>query len=653
MSFDKYGKRPPIPPRPQKFPISDILKPQHPEHQDRMYSGNRPIAYLDDLKHLHNQIARWLMGNNHEFGYNGYVPLLPDGTIDPKYIKEYFVGIDAFNNGKAVGYNVKTLEFAGNLVKLFRDEDGKLVIYIMIPEASYLGDTNGKTDGNMYLVQDYAAGITSGIVPYTADVEYTGYQAGQTIKCFCPINSDGSIEFETKQDIYFADNRNTKFVVTLYNALKKPVFTVQSNRIVDNNSNVIMGDNRYCTLAVSDFTQKSGCYAGKIRLKINLASYFRTSTKFSISVTHFNTDRQIFTWNSEELFYLIGSKIDTETIDLGAKIYTNGEQGTPQLKTACGITYISKGYVTFIVTGINNLNKALIAANRIQFTSNIIDQEYEFSVQDLNFGDSIILNKDVEDVTWSHTFKLKQPWLYPTQKVTAAITISNAYDTITKQWTDVRIKYLTNNAFINSLPIPCQTTRISEGFTGTKFKSVDTTYLDSVPQNFNSIAALQQSQYLQVIPGVGLVWPNYFGVKSVAHPVRYYKCIFSGDDSDTRQVWGGTFIFGNLTLQQFNKFDFNVRISMNDGLTWYDLNTYKDGEDIIQHNDVTGMDDIIKGILCEAKEQNGQLYVRFALPEDTHYNHTDIICFKLKMHSTSTANITYIKLRNQDNTQDF
>ena len=36
-------------------------------------------------------------------------------------------GASAFNNGKAVGYNVKTLEFAGNLVKLFRDEDGKLV----------------------------------------------------------------------------------------------------------------------------------------------------------------------------------------------------------------------------------------------------------------------------------------------------------------------------------------------------------------------------------------------------------------------------------------------------------------------------------------------------------------------------------------------
>ncbi len=161
MSLDKYGRKP-IPPKPQKFPVCDMLKPEPPDHQDRMYSGNRPIAYLDDLKALHRQIARWLMGNSHEFGYNGYVPLMPDGTIDPKYIKQYFVG---------VGYNVKTLEFRGNLVKLYRDQDGKLLIYIKMPEYSYLGDTNAKTDGNMYLAETYADSILKGICPYTTDYE--------------------------------------------------------------------------------------------------------------------------------------------------------------------------------------------------------------------------------------------------------------------------------------------------------------------------------------------------------------------------------------------------------------------------------------------------------------------------------------------------
>ena len=124
-----------------------------PEDPNRMYSGNRPIAYLDDLKALHNEVLRWLMGPDNNFGRNGYLPLLPDGTVDMSFLKDEVVGIDVFNNLENIGYNVKTIEFRGNLVKVVREDDGKVIVYIHEPYSSHLGTRDGKTDGVMHLTR--------------------------------------------------------------------------------------------------------------------------------------------------------------------------------------------------------------------------------------------------------------------------------------------------------------------------------------------------------------------------------------------------------------------------------------------------------------------------------------------------------------------
>jgi hypothetical protein len=69
-----------------------------------------------------------------------------------------------------------------------------------------------------------------------------------------------------------------------------------------------MGDNRYCSLEVFEFEKSEYEYAGKIRLKINLAGYIKKSSKFNVVITHYNSnfEDEITTWTSPDYFYCTG-----------------------------------------------------------------------------------------------------------------------------------------------------------------------------------------------------------------------------------------------------------------------------------------------------------------------------------------------------------
>mgnify|MGYP003302842180 CR=1 FL=1 len=90
MVFDKPNKH---------FDSDEHMHGKHCEDgPDRMHFGKMPLATLADVKHLHHEVIKWLMGPGKDFGYYGYVPFKEDGTIDPMYIDEKFVGVDVFNN---------------------------------------------------------------------------------------------------------------------------------------------------------------------------------------------------------------------------------------------------------------------------------------------------------------------------------------------------------------------------------------------------------------------------------------------------------------------------------------------------------------------------------------------------------------------------
>jgi hypothetical protein len=90
MVFDKPNKH---------FDSDEHMHDKHCEDgPDRMHFGKMPLATLADVKHLHHEVIKWLMGPGKDFGYYGYVPFKEDGTIDPMYIDEKFVGVDVFNN---------------------------------------------------------------------------------------------------------------------------------------------------------------------------------------------------------------------------------------------------------------------------------------------------------------------------------------------------------------------------------------------------------------------------------------------------------------------------------------------------------------------------------------------------------------------------
>lgn len=627
--------------RPQRYPVSDNCDSHLPQQncKDRMFQGQKPLAYLEDLKALHGQVLRWLIGPGNSFGPLGYVPLSEDGkTIDPSYIREEFVGVDVFNNAELIDKNAKTLQFRGNLVKVFKDSDGKIVIYIKQKSYSRVGTFDGLTDGNLYLTKECVDRFTTMIAPIGEAKYYNGFEPGEEIKGFVANGSDTDIfTWETRHKVLFANNKNTYLVVSLLDAENNAIFTVESAKVTQNTSNIIMGDNRYCSLEVFEFEPcQAEQFGGKLRLNINLAAYFNKSSRFSVKVTHYNSQFEecITTWTSPSYFYCAGQQLYTQSLDINAKIDYDKDIVKDKV---CGITYVNDGYVKFTVTGINNINKGAIAPVKLKFETSLTDEVYEFTDSDMNYRDESALYYDVQNITWSHSFKIKANLFYPLQNVTAKITLSNGFSTVEKTWDNIRIKNQSYQAYINTYPSLYVTDKTSESFEGQIVEFGDNDY--GMPE-FNTIQNLLNNPYLQVVQKYGLVWPNIFGITDNNYQVRSFKRMFGGDDDNTNLIWGGTFTFGNLTKKEFFANDFDVKISVTDGQIWYNLKEYKDGNDPL-------------GILCQTTEKDGNLEVRFALPENESFTHDMVILFELSMKYTNMSRITFIKLTNANNTQAF
>lgn len=629
MVFDKPNKH---------FDSDEHMHDKHCEDgPDRMHFGKMPLATLADVKHLHHEVIKWLMGPGKDFGYYGYVPFKEDGTIDPMYIDEKFVGVDVFNNAQLIDKNAKTLEFKGNVVKVFKD-NGKVVVYIKDQAAySHLGTVNGKSDSNLYLNEESQSRLTSMICPIGPDTRYFGYTPGEQIFGFIAANKhDDYIVFENKEPIYFKDNYNTKFVVSLLNARGEAIFTVESAKVKGNSTNIILGDNRYCSLQIFEFEKEDLDYKGKIRLKINLPLYIKNSSKFNVSITHYNglLPEETTTWISPDYFYCTGEQIETDTLDITAYIDYDSDV---QKKKVCGITYVTSGKVKFVITGINNINNGAVVPNKLKFESDITDEVYVFQDNDVNYQDDLPLSISANNVVWTKSFEIKKDLLYPLDKISAKVTLSNAFHTVEKVWTNVKVKNQMEQAYINTYNKYPVSNITYESFDG---KVIPTPEFDYGVPAFSNLTKLLQSDYLQFVPNYGLIWPNVFDVENVNFNKRYYKRSFKGEDIDTSLIWGGTFVFGNLTKEEFFLDTLGIKLSINYGQTWFNLKEYKDGNDPL-------------GILCDVKEFKGQLFVRFAFPEDMTSQHHELMLFELSMSYPNESRISYIKLRNEDNTKDF
>jgi len=101
-----------------------------------------------------------------------------------------------------------------------------------------------------------------------------------------------------------------------------------------------------------------------------------------------------------------------------------------------------------------------------------------------------------------------------------------------------------------------------ESFDG---KVIPTPEFDYGVPAFSNLTKLLQSDYLQFVPNYGLIWPNVFDVENVNFNKRYYKRSFKGEDIDTSLIWGGTFVFGNLTKEEFFLDTLGIKLSINYG----------------------------------------------------------------------------------------
>jgi hypothetical protein len=117
-------------------------------------------------------------------------------------------------------------------------------------------------------------------------------------------------------------------------------------------------------------------------------------------------------------------------------------------------------------------------------------------------------------------------------------------------------------AYINTYNKYPKSNMIYESFDGTVIPTPEFEY--GVPA-FSDLSKLLASTYLQFIPNYGLVWPNAFDVTKASYGKHYYKRAFKGEDTDSSLVWGGTFIFGNLTKEEFFLDTLGIKLSINYG----------------------------------------------------------------------------------------
>ena len=171
------------------------------------------------------------------------------------------------------------------------------------------------------------------------------------------------------------------------------------------------------------------------------------------------------------------------------------------------------------------------------------------------------------------------------------------------------------------------------------FDSENKRLTDITLDKWDSTDSLWQVSGLMVIPHIGLCYPtgdysetqgsfalNNKNYNNITGKCTYVRKFFA---NDTKHRFGGTFVFDNLTKDEFYNPNFSLEISIDNGNTWFDCK--KERGIYTDYVDAEGnlIALVSKGVLGSVKEDttNKQLFVTFGLnptyyPEESDVNAT-------------------------------
>ena len=614
----------------------------------KIFIGQRPLATKEDITKLSAEVRDWLTGPSGELSENGYVPLNPSGTIDRQYLDT--IGVNIYKDSGLIEKNVTTVNFVGNYVKIQKTDEGKASIRIGYPEdASHWNTIDGNNNGTV--IHDIP--LSSMIIPDASTVNnynlkvYGDWVPGSVKPGFnyttqhqCP--RDLFITFTTKDPITFANNYNTYFIINVYDHNKNVIITAQSQVITGNNLNVpLAGNNRNIVLRIDGFTENVGfgelSYVATPTFVFNIGEILGVvGGRFSIEIIHKN-DLLTHVYHSEDMFLNAGKLPTTLNpfVQLVEQLPDNTNYSV-KYKWCSGLKYINSGKLNYSLQNIDNLNYAAATEEKVLLSSDLIS-EYKYDETDLRFYTLDLLQNGVK---WGKSFDILPNLLRFTPSFVSG-TVNNAYG-FTEFNSDIYALINTQTLEESSNLIETfadETTRLRSDFlfdyTGTNYERWDSA---------KSLLEEDEGRGLMIIPGFGLCYPfgnylNYLPKGQIANydtvnGIKYYCRRFVGDN---KLKFGGTFVLGNITKEEFLHTGITMEISKDNGVTWLDCKALRDGKNP-------------NGVLVDLRDSEEGLLVQFAFINYEYAQGNVGLLFKLGFNSNVSSRITKIMLRNTTNT---
>lgn len=543
-------------------------------------------------------------------------------TGDKTVLNERFnPGIALQFNGKEVGSGITSLNFAGTTtITIGENGIAKVQIGENMNTSVWAAKDGKQGDGTP---SGFPAG-SNVIVPdaTSATFKVGTWIAGTSVKGI----TTASITVKSTGKIHLDEGDNT-WLVTVYGATGNILVQANVNDTVTYNNSSAPTSATVTASAVSYITGTSGithsvtggglepnypaavggCAQVSFTFDLSKIDEIKNGGRFSIEIAGCGG-----TYKSEERFYI---KESTPAIASVALAFNN-DQST---KTISGVKYVKAGTFKVTTGNITNLNNQAAITNRLAATA----------TSDFTDEDTAITNTDLTDYTlaWNNVCTYS-----------ADLTLAGS---LNKKGTGVSITLTPKNAkgTGSAVTATAGTDMNINTYAETESSNSEETFLAENKRLTSTLTAWTSASTLgdgdlQVIPGEGLVYPqnNYSTLAipegnpnySTSSGVRYfYRKMISG----TGTKFGGTLTLAGLG-GNFTDSDFDARLSIDGGSTWFNLKADRGGADAT-------------GILNSYTSSSGA--ISFSFPGTTSMTATDGVIIKLGWSAKDTK-ITKITL---------
>jgi hypothetical protein len=626
-----------------------------------IYNGPMRLASVKELIDLKDKIESLLIGNPHDQNLNklskdGYIPWVynADGSVDIETlfpdllekIKE--TGINILYEDNLIAEGIKTINFRGNYVNVYLDENQNLVLNID-KQSSFVPNFNEENEFSSALVK-IDTPITSGLIIPNANtnskINFGDWESGsEQIGFNYHINN---ILYLTTLGPVYARTKETYFEIHIdvpsnnssgYNYESFESF--YSKKITSNSINLLsqsLNTSDSINIEILEFTESSNGYSFIPKFKIDLSKIFTdNSSRFRIRILHKeNINSQNITteglYVSPDFLYNRGSYPEISE--------TNWLCFNPNnvVKYCSGIEYLKSGEIRIKLNQIHNLNTD--ASTKTKFKFNNIDEYFVMNDSSMKSDNYSLKIDNISD--WYGDIQVK-PNILNINEIQGVVYPCNGLGIGDE-------KIINLNILIDSTENPNKSNNLTEYFSDESYRQMNEPLNSDV---WNSMTDISTSYSLMVIPNSGLVYPNGDWSKfrkidplsnTDSNPYynnlngkRYYSRYFTSQSLDkNEEKFGGIFIFKGISKNDIFNDMLSFDITFNNGINWYSLNKIRNEEN---------------GILTNVEEHDDELHIHWSYPGSI--SSPGKIFLRIGMESGCAACIKMIKLLNLNGSENW